>query len=193
MKLKFLLILGVVVLCAASLSTHAAIITLSPQQASATNGEQMIVDVLAFDLGDGITPSIGIFDIDIGFDASILSFANANYGDQLDLFGFGSLKNVDDSVAGNVSIFELSFDLPSDLDGLQTGNFLLASLVFDTLSVGESALTGSINALGDSFGDPISFEIVNSDVTVNPVPVPPAAPLFLISIMILALTRIQSA
>ena len=94
-------------------------------------------------------------------------FGDPVLGDQLDLFGFGSITSFDDSVSSVVNLFELSFDLPSDLDTLQAGSFTLATLTFDTLAQGTSSVDLSINALGDAFGDQLAADLSNGSVNVN--------------------------
>ncbi len=146
---------------------QAAVISVVPSAGSIAQGNQVSVDLVVSELGDGTAPSLGVFDIDFLFDDVILGLVGVTFGDQLDLFGFGSLQSTDDSIAGTVNIFELSFDLPNDLDTLQTPSFILATLLFDTLSIGSSSLAIAINAFGDSLGDDLAATINNSSLTVT--------------------------
>ena len=116
--------------------------------------------------------------MDLNFDPAILAFNNITFGDpglgdQLDLFGLGSLSSSDNTTPGVINLYELSFDLPSDIDTLQAGSFTLASLTFDTFAPGTSPLNMSINSLGDAWGDPIVLDTLNNgSVTVAAAPVP---------------------
>jgi len=97
-------------------------------------------------------------------------------GDQLDLFGLGSLSITDDSTPGLVNVFELSFDLPDDLNNLQADTFTLATLNFTGLAGGTSTLSLTVNSLGDADGNSLTTTLTNDSVQVTapatPVPEP---------------------
>ncbi len=162
-----------------SFSAHAVIISVVPNLSSVEQGNLVTVDITVSDLGDGIAPSVSIFDLDFSYDASVLGFSNAAFGNQLDLFGFGSLQLVDSSIAGTINLFELSFDFPSDLDTLQAPSFVLANLTFDALAVGTTNLSVTSNSFGDSLGDELLHNITNSSLEVTS-PVPSPAPIWLV-------------
>lgn len=167
-------------------SAQAAVVTVTPNASSVELGDQISIDLVVSDLGDGVAPSLGVFDIDFVFDSSVLALSSVTYGDQLDLFGLGSLQSTDNSVSGLVNLFELSFDLADDLDTLQAPSFTLATLVFDTLSIASaSALSIAINAFGDSVGDALAATVVNASVDITAPPateIPlPAAFVFMLS------------
>ena len=86
------LFLGVAI----SLPLHAALITVQPQRTLVTEGDQLVVDLAVSDLGELAPASISTFDIDLGFDDSILGFSKASFGSQLDLFAIGSLQTLAD-------------------------------------------------------------------------------------------------
>lgn len=138
-------------------------------------GDPVDVAVTISDLGLGTAPSLGVFDLDVNFDPAILTFDSVAFGDpvlgdQLDLFGLGSITAFDDSIPGSVNLFELSLDLPSDLDAFQADSFTLATLTIDTFSVGTSSLDITINALGDSLGDMLPATLESGSI--SPVPEP---------------------
>lgn len=164
-----ILALGAALLALVALPAHAIIITFNPTAQSTTVGSSVDVALVISGLTDGAAPSLSTFDLDLSFDPAILGFSSATFGDpvlgdQLDLFALGSLSSATPGV-GTVNLFELSFDSPSDLDALQAGSFTLATLTFNGLSVGTSALGISINALGDSLGDPLSASIQSGSIT----------------------------
>ncbi|MHB1141398.1 MAG: cohesin domain-containing protein [Sulfuricaulis sp.] len=163
----------------ASNTTHAATVSIDPSSQTVSTGAIVNFNLVISGLGNGSAPSLGTFDLDINFNPAILSFSAVNFGDsvlgdQLDLFGFGSITSYDDSTLGTVNLFQLSFDDPNDLDTLQAADFTMATLTFSALSSGTSALDISINALGDSIGDPLAADITGGSVIVSAVPLPAA-------------------
>jgi len=104
----------------------------------------------------GAAPSVSVFDLDVSFNPTILSFGSVAFGDpvlgdQLDLLGLGSFTS---TIVGvdTVNLLELSFDPAAVLNALQPGDFTLATLTFNTLANGISSLGVVVNALGDSNG-----------------------------------------
>lgn len=158
-------------------SSSAQAITLSfiPSSQDVVLGDPVSVEVAIAELGDFSPPSLGAFDIDISWDSTILSFSSVVYGDpllgdQLDLFGLGSITSTTPS-SGSVNLFELSLDSPFDLDTLQAGSFTLATLTFNTLSLGTTPLgIPIINALGDAWGDPLFAGVEGASINVVPEP-----------------------
>jgi len=166
------MLLGMVVVIAAlfcAAGSQAITIGFSPVSQDVALGDQAFIDLVISGLGDGTAPSLGVFDLDVSFDPLILSLNSVSFGDQLDIMGLGSWTEVTAGI-GVVNLFELSFDLPDDLNSLQADSFVLASLTFDTLALGESPLSLSINALGDEWGDPLIADIQSGSVSVVPEP-----------------------
>lgn len=155
-------------------SAHAATVTLTPSQ-STTLGNTVVISVDISGLGDpGV--SLGTFDLDVQFDASVLSFDSATFGSGLDLLSMGSLQVVDSPLAGVVNLFELSFDSIVDLNTLQLDAFTLFTLTFNTVGVGTSAVGISPNVFGDAYGAALALDpILQTSVSVTPVPLPAAA------------------
>ncbi|PXF55063.1 MAG: hypothetical protein C4B58_15295 [Deltaproteobacteria bacterium] len=143
-------------------------------------GDSVDVALVISELGIGYAPSVGTFDLDIFFDSTILAFNSATFGDsvlgdQLDLWGFGSLAEITPAT-GTVNLFELSFDTVDDLNTFQADSFTMATLTFDTLAVGTSSLDIGINALSDAWGAPLSADVQGGSVA----PVPEPATVFLV-------------
>ena len=175
MKNRLIAAIGIALALCAALPASAITIEFNPSSQSVNVGSTTTVDLIISGLGGGAAPSLGTFDLDIGFDSSILSFNSATFGNQLDLFGLGDINSVTPGV-GTINLFELSLESAADLDSLQAGAFTLATLSFTALSDGSSALSISVNALGDALGDPLQAELIAGSINgirnVNAVPEP---------------------
>ncbi len=177
MKKMLVLALAIVSLFFYTSNSNAITIGFDPVAQSVLVGDFVDVNLIISDLGDGTAPSLGTFDLDISYDSTILAFDSLTFGDpvlgdQLDLWGLGSLTYVDGSIPGTVNLFELSFDSPFDLEDFQADSFTLATLTFDTLSVGASPLDIFTNALGDAWGDSLIATTESGNINVAPVPEP---------------------
>jgi PEP-CTERM motif len=167
----------------------AIVIELVPSSQAVALGGQAEVDLVISGLGDLTAPSLGTFDLDVSFDPALLgllvsgvTYGDPVLGDQLDLLGLGSLTSTTVGV-GSVNLFELSLDLPDDLNNQQAGTFTLATLTFDGVGPGSSTLGLSIVALGDALGEPLTAEVRSALVTVvsEAVPVPEPGTLALVA------------
>ncbi len=172
-----LVLVPVLIIFLGASSAQAISLNFVPSSQTAQLGNTADVGIRISGLGDLAAPSLGAFDFDVIFNPAILSFSSVTYGDpvlgdQLDLFALGSLTATTPGV-GSVNLFELSLDLADDLNALQAGTFTLATLTFNTLAVGTSPLTFTVNALGDAVGDPLTASLGGGDVNViNAVPEP---------------------
>ena len=170
-----------------ALPAHAVTIAVEPALQTVLVGSTVDVDLTVSGLGDFAPDSLGAFDVNVLFDPAVLglsgvSFGDPVLGDQLDLFGFGSITGVDDTVPGIVGVFEISLDLASDLDTLQAGSFTLATLSFDALAIGSSSVTPVVDALADSMGSRLTAQASSGFVGV--VPEPGSWTLFLVGAVI---------
>lgn len=158
-----------------------------------TAGASGTVDICIADLADGSAPSLGVYDIELGFDPALVSFTGVAFGDpvlgnQLDLFGLGSFQMTTPGM-GTLGLYELSFDLVDDLNAMQAAAFVLARLSFETLAAGDSLLTLSVNALGDALGNPLLNVVVQgallavSPLPSNTVPEPASVALLLTALL----------
>ncbi len=150
-----------------------ATIGFSPNSITTSVGNSVNVDIVISGLDNNSSPSLGAFDLDVNYDASILGFNSVVFGSGLDLFGFGTINGFSDT-AGKTNIFELSFDSESDLNSLQADSFLLASISFNAIADGNSLLNLNTIDFADGAGDPLVITTNTGNVTVNPVPAPPA-------------------
>lgn len=161
----------------------AVILSIDPLSQNVALGSPASFNLNISGLGSGI--ALGTYDIDIGFNSSLLSYDMTTFGNQLDLFGLGDIQTVTTG-AGKVNLFELSLDSTNDLNNLQSHNFTLATLIFNTLATGEnSPITLSVNALGNADGNSISANLDNGSVSINAVPIPGSTFLFVTGLMVL--------
>ena len=155
-----------------SISALAITIGFEPASQIVPVGELVSVDLVISGLGDYSEPSLGSFDLNITYDTAILDFTGYTLGSYL---GDISLwEAVDDSwgetTPGTINLAEVSLLSVSELDALQPSSFPLATLTFDTLTIGTSSPDISITALGDAYGNPLSADVQSG--TIAPVPEP---------------------
>lgn len=187
MKTRLVSALAACLLALGAGAAHAITVEVLPPTQAAGVGDVVEVHLAISGLGDLIAPSLGVFDVDVGFDPTILSFTGATFGDpllgdQLDLLGLGSVSTLTPG-AGVVDLFELSLDPADVLDTEQAGAFTLASLAFIAVGAGSTDLTVSVEALGDALGGPLATELSGGSVTVTGIP-PVAAPGSLVLVLV---------
>ena len=172
------LILGFLPISLLEELAHATSLSLIPSVERVEIGDPVEVTVMINNLGNMSSPSLSVFDLVIDFEPTVLSFMSANYGDpilgnQLDLSGFGSFSETQAEVA-SVNVFELSQDLPEELNLFQVADFTLVTLNFTAIGVGNSAFSLSnspVAPLGDAFGLPLPVdEVETATITVVPEP-----------------------
>jgi hypothetical protein len=108
---------------------------------------------------------LGTFDLNMNYDPTMLLFNSYSLGDQLGNIGLGDaadLSSGDSYPTGVINIAELSLIPlfgPGDLS-FQSDHFILATLSFKALSIGNTSLFLSDVILGDFNGDPLTLENV---------------------------------
>ncbi len=186
--------------------TWAITISIAPNSQTVNPGDSVTTELVISDLAPGGSPSLAEFDLNLTFNSGVLSIDTTDSdGDfvidsvvldptgQLDIFGLNSNIVSADLISSNtLNLYDLSFDLPADLDTNQLGSFVLASITFQADTIGTSPLDISINSLGDALGDPLIASIQNGSVTVTAVPVVPALWLFLSGLGVIAFKKRES-
>ena len=139
-------------------------------------GNSISFDVIMSGLGTDSAPSLGSYDLDVGFDTSHIVFSDAAFGDpvignQLDLFDFGINESGNAlNPAGALNIYEISLDSIDDLNDFQADVFTLATLTFNVLKSGSSQLSFVIHDLGDAEGNVLAADLSTATITTVPVP-----------------------
>jgi hypothetical protein len=153
---------------------HAQLVTMSLglDHSSVTQGVSFTATVRVSGLSSDTTPSLGTFDFDIDYNPaairpSAISFGDPVFGDQLNLSGFGSITS-NSTLPGSLNLFELSLDSISVLDDMQRGDFDLAEVTFNTLTVGLVNLNYSNVVLGDALGNPLDVDAVGASLLIQP-------------------------
>ena len=169
---------------------HAISLFFSPLAQTVPLGQQAVVAVGISGTSAGSAPSIGGYDLDVAFDSGILAVAKVSFATSL-----GqplSITGSDASVAGRVNLAEVSLLSAAQLDGSQPDTFLLATLTFDTLSIGISPLQLSSIVVSDTLGQPLAVLAGSGSITVTAVPEPATLPaLGLGLLVVLAMVRRQ--
>jgi len=148
-------------------------LNLHPPVQDVLRGNLASVTVEIFGLTDQAAPSLGAYDVNLEFDATLLSFNSIVFGDQLALAGPGSsTTGYDFSSPGLVNVFEVSLVPTPVLDRTQSGSFDLFTLTFNTLDMGKSPLDLSIITLADADG--VCLTGVDYDGSINIIPAPGA-------------------
>jgi len=144
---------------------------LDPPAQDVKLGHLASVTVEISGLEDMAAPSLGAYDLNLGFDPTILSFNSIIFGDQLALAGPGSsIAGFAISTPGLVNVFEVSLIPTPILNDTQTAGFDLFTLTFDTLDLGLSPLDLSINYLADADGDLLTGTGCYGSINVIPAP-----------------------
>ena len=171
-------LLASVVTLALSLTTTLALalssISFAPSSSTGIVGDTMVVD-LVWDGTGGATPMyLGDFDVNVLYDPSIVSFLGGIIDPDFGVDSFGCFApfdcDVDGSIPGAINVFEISFDSVFDLTANQDGLgniFRLATLSFEGLADGLTALTLNGINFGDENGAPMSPTLINGDMTIG--------------------------
>lgn len=141
-------------------SATATTLSLDPVSTTVSVGADFEVAVVISGLGNGVAPSLGAYDLTIGFDPSVLAFGTVSFGDPTwgDVLGpvLGSITgSALDASGGTVNLFGVSLDSPAEVDALQPDQFILATLRFTGAADGISPLDLNVHDLGDAGGAPL--------------------------------------
>lgn len=167
-------------LCLSGVNAQAHALNFLPAVQSVGLGSEATVEVRV----SGVLPDgLGAYQFDVTFDPGIVAFDRAVDGFGLGLaFGLGAAPGT-----GRVTVSDFSFETIADLLALQTDEFALFSLVFDTLAVGTSPLGFDLVTLGDAAGNPVQpTALGGGSITVEPGAIPEPTSMALVLVALLA-------
>jgi len=154
-----------------------------PSNQSVAMGDTFDVDVVISHLWDA-GEIVSAYDLDVSYDATILSATGVTFGGYLDdlLFPGFSIQDAVLSTTGIVDLFELSFLWDDELAAQQLDSFTLATISFDALMAGTSALIFEPDPLYGIDVKGRDYQILPLDVGIGSitVDVPEPASLFLL-------------
>lgn len=178
-----------------SLNANAISIDLIANQSSVNVGENIEVQVRISGLNDAGAPSLGSYDVNFNYDASLFNFSSIVWGDlllgnQLDLSGFGSLQNTDSGL-GWIFASDVSFDDAADLELFQAGEFTLFSVLLNAVAIGISDFSLTSTVFGDANSNKLSIDTINNTtVNIGGVSVPePSSLLLLVGMLAIVVLR----
>lgn len=158
-----------------STASHAGIITVEPAVPVVELGDQVQVDLI---IDPNAGTLIGGFDLLVNFDDTVLAVAGLAFGNSIsDPFDpFFLFQSAIDLGGGLISFGEITnlFDFTGFQDGVS--DFLLASILFDTIGTGMSDINVSNVLLSDDLGFILESAVVNGSVTVQETSTPVSAP-----------------
>jgi hypothetical protein len=166
-----------VVAALAAAPAGALSIALAPATVTPEPGATFAVELRVAGLGDGAAPSLGAFDVTLAFDPAAVAFTSVSFDEFLGTIPAQALADFTPG-AGTLALASFSLLPPATLDALQPGSFRLATIVFEAVGAGPSAIDVTSALLGDGFGGRLALSAAPTGVQVQPIPEPAAALVF---------------
>lgn len=196
MKIRMTAILVVMLLTVAGRAQAGIIFSMSPAFVNAETSDFVQMDLIVSGLGDDATPSLGTFDLDIGYDTDHLAVDDWSLGNALgdiDLFEAADFS-LGDNMMGTLSLAVLSLLDPADLVAGQGSSFSLATITFEVLSLLPGEFTDvtidTVFAAGDEFGDPLDVDGTRAGRIGNGIDIPsPSALSLMLPVLMLGVWR----
>ncbi len=177
--------------------SSAVVIDFVPSDQTVALGTDAFVDLVISGLGDFTAPSLGAFDLDVTYDAAILSPQSVNFTPRLGDGTLGqSIEGLDVSIPGLIDFFIVSLLSQQELEILQPESFVLATFSFQAIAPGTSPLVLTQVLLGDALGADLVASAGSGRITVtgsgSGVPEPAPAGLLFAAVLGLATLRLPS-
>ena len=158
-----------------AISSHAISLDFVPANQTVVVGTPVTVDVVISGL-NAANEIVSAFDLDVTYDSNILSATNVTFGLDLgDPSLFEALTGFSLSSPGIVDFSELSLLSDADLALLQGDSVTLATLRFDSIGVGPSALNFVLDQFNDVKGrnnQILPLTVGTGNIAVAPIPEP---------------------
>lgn len=181
-------------LCTLASGVRGATLSLAPTASDVTPGSTISLDLVVSGLADMGAPSLSAFDLILTFEPANLAFISYSLGESLGNLGvFDALDiGLGEVAPGVLNLAEASFLTAPELDALQSGSFLLATIDFMVvaLGVGDSTTVniGPVFGLADGTSSPIAVTAASgATLTGAIIPLPGAAWLFVSSVLALCM------
>ena len=150
----------------ATVPMSASILTLNPVFQTVNGGLFTVHVDLALTSGG----PVGSFDVTVGYDSSLISFAGLSFGPALgDLITPQALTDFT-SMPSSIEFTEVSLLDPTTLSGLQPSVFTLGTISFNSRASGTSPLTFSNVLIDGTSGSKLPVGTQNGSVTIVPEP-----------------------
>lgn len=179
MREKWLAVLfAFAVLGAGAPRAGAVSLFLSPETQSVTQGNLVSIDIIIDELGAGVAPTLAAFDLDVTFDPSVLGFVSVVFGSALGNPALFEALTSSSLLGGpvRVDLAEASLLSNAVLDASQPASFVLATIQFTALALGEAQLAITQAVLANTAGGPganqITADLFGASVTVTAIPEP---------------------
>ena len=183
-------------ICLIALTTTSAKATLITAESAQSNYQMgdniaLIIDIKDIEYDNlGFQKLLAVFNLDINFDESVLTFDSISFGNKLDVDPvFASFQDVSLPAPGTLNVGETSFAFFDDLFFAQDGlaSFNLVTINFTALMAGMSDITLSNIQLADDLGNSFSqITSTNTQLTVgNVATVPEPSTLSLLLLVLL--------
>lgn len=151
-NILFLVIISSMLFSFSASISEAITISLDPETQLVTIGNDVSVDTVISGLGDNGDPSLSAFDINIGYDSSMLGFNSVDFGTSL-MINMGSSDGAYISTPPTLNVSASTGDISSFDFNSQPASFTLFQLNFDALATGTSTLTLSADELLGRWGE----------------------------------------
>ncbi len=160
---------------------------LVPSQATIQPGDPLEIDIVISGLGDGASPSLGSFDLNVTWDDTLFTYDSLTFGSALG--DLAMAEAIGDSVplATSVQAFEVSLLPAATLNTTQMASFTLATVAFDGTGILGDGQFDVGGLLSDENGVALAFAAEGTLVSAGTVLDIPTAGDFALLLMMLGL------
>jgi hypothetical protein len=128
-------------------------LSIAPPSTSVVTGQTVSFALLITGHTPGIAPSVGAFDLTVGFDQALLTPNAVAFGTFLGNPALFEAATSSVIMPSAVNVAEVSFLSSTALDALQPATFSLATLTFTAKASGTAMLTFTGGVVDDTFGN----------------------------------------
>ena len=181
MKIKLLFIFALLAGFGLPNANASPILTFVTNTQTVALGSSVTVSAVLTGLEDGgLDEIIAAYDLSVSYDDAVLSYAGGTF------FGLSSDTFLTSLGGGTISWNSISYDSDAALQSAQGNSFTLATMVFNTLSTGTSALSYSYHDVTGLNAATLNYATLPGSVTVNAVAEPSSLVLMSLAMMLMA-------